>query len=48
MIYISGKGGRYVAWWFSDLGGPRLDSEKTHTGNIRQTGWFGEVKKVNI
>jgi len=42
-MYISGKGDRYVGWWFSDLGGPRLAGEKTHPGNIRQTGWFGEV-----
>jgi len=28
---------------FQTWDGPRLAGEKTHLGNIRQTGWFGEL-----
>jgi hypothetical protein len=31
-------GGGFQTW-----DGPRLAGEKTHPGNIGQTGWFGEV-----
>jgi hypothetical protein len=45
-MYISGKGDRIDIWGgggFRIWDGPRLVGEKTHPGNIRQTGWFGEV-----
>jgi hypothetical protein len=32
------RGGGFQTW-----DGPRLAGEKTRPGNIRQTGWFGEV-----